>query len=360
MNFIYHIKKDIYKILYKLVPVKHKEKFEKKYLYYKKVIKHTNPIFVMNQIDKLTDRVSDLETQMTNTDKYLQNAKYEVADDLTKNPVKLPKILSIEETLNDIVQNQKSICRYGDGEFRYIYETDFPNSQYFNTTQIEKYQQKLKDILKSNNDRIMVCLWDFFGSLDNFSEYSKNIARNYMIEARDKMYKYIDFNKSYGNAFISRLYTTYNNESDSKKYFNLLKKIWNNRDIVIVEGAGCFLGLGNNLFDNAKSINRIECPSENAIIKYDEILSTIKMNTTKDKLIILALGMAATCLAYDLAEEGYWALDIGHIDLEYEWFMKKTKVPVPIKGKYINDIGQYDFIDISDEKFTNEIIAKIL
>ena len=40
----------------------------------------------------------------------------------------------------------------------------------------------------------------------------------------------------------------------------------------------------------------------------------------KDKLFILALGPMATVLAYDLARLGYRALDLGHIDIEYEWF----------------------------------------
>lgn len=32
------------------------------------------------------------------------------------------------------------------------------------------------------------------------------------------------------------------------------------------------------------------------------------------RLILIALGMTATVLAYDLSKAGFWAIDIGHID----------------------------------------------
>lgn len=44
----------------------------------------------------------------------------------------------------------------------------------------------------------------------------------------------------------------------------------------------------------------------------------------KAKLVLIALGHTATVLAYDLAEVGYQAIDIGHIDIEYEWFLMRA------------------------------------
>ena len=76
------------------------------------------------------------------------------------------------------------------------------------------------------------------------------------------------------------------------------------------------LGVGNDLLDNAKSIKRILGPSRQAFSKYDEILDEAK-KLDKDVLILLALGPAATCLAYDLHKLGYQAVDIGHVDVEY-------------------------------------------
>ena len=41
--------------------------------------------------------------------------------------------------------------------------------------------------------------------------------------------------------------------------------------------------------------------------------------------MLIALGPTATILAYDLAEKGVQALDVGHIDIEYEWFLRKDR-----------------------------------
>ena len=44
-------------------------------------------------------------------------------------------------------------------------------------------------------------------------------------------------------------------------------------------------------------------------------------------------------LAYDLSELGYRALDIGHVDIEYEWFLQKATEKVKISGKYTSEAG---------------------
>ena len=74
---------------------------------------------------------------------------------------------------------------------------------------------------------------------------------------------------------------------------------------------------------------------------------------------MIALGPTATVLAYDLAEMGYWALDIGHLDLEYEWFLKgKGYSYVP--HKYNNEaLGDTKVQDIYDEYYEETIIETI-
>ena len=89
------------------------------------------------------------------------------------------------------------------------------------------------------------------------------------------------------------------------------------------------MGVGNDFYENAKSIKRIICPANNAFNKYDEIFNAIK-ELGKNKLIILALGPTATILASDICNLNhekieYQALDLGHMDIEYEWFLRKAK-----------------------------------
>ena len=58
----------------------------------------------------------------------------------------------------------------------------------------------------------------------------------------------------------------------------------------------------------------------------------------EEKLILIALGPTATVLAYDLSKFGYWAIDIGHVDMEYLWMKHKVKEKIPLKGRVLNEV----------------------
>ena len=69
--------------------------------------------------------------------------------------------------------------------------------------------------------------------------------------------------------------------------------------------------------------------------------------------------MTATVLAYDLAKIRYWAIDIGHIDIEYEAFINKSEQLIPVEGKYANDLGIQSYSISKDKEYLQQIIAKI-
>ena len=54
-------------------------------------------------------------------------------------------------------------------------------------------------------------------------------------------------------------------------------------------------------------------------------------------MILLALGPTSTVLTYDLYKLGYQVIDVGHIDIEYEWFLRKAKKRIQIDNKYVNE-----------------------
>lgn len=151
----------------------------------------------------------------------------------------------------------------------------------------------------------------------------------------------------------------FEDKTHSSHYFDFLKTIWENRDIVIIEGEESRLGVGNDLFSNTNSISRILCPKENAYKKYDEIFSFAR-NLDKNKLILIALGATATVLAYDLHREGFQALDVGHVDIEYEWMKMGAMEKLPIKGKYVNEAKDgREVINLQDELYKSQIISII-
>lgn len=132
------------------------------------------------------------------------------------------------------------------------------------------------------------------------------------------------------------------------------------RKVIFVEGNQSRLGVENDLFDNAASIRRIEAPATSSFDRYDEILNAALNYAEKDTLFLVALGPTAEVLVYDLFKNGYQAVDIGHVDLEYEWYLNGSGGRCEVKTKYNNEmIGGNIVAEICDKKFEQEIICRI-
>lgn len=277
-----------------------------------------------------------------------KNLLYELADPRTLQNIKLPKILDPDKSLDELITSGKSIARYGDGEFKLIMGENIGFQKYD-----PKLSQRLKEILRNNDDKVLVGIVDIFGYCPN--EYMKKVV----MLCRETLYKYINFDKDYVDANVARRFK-FSTEEQGMDYFNKIQLLWNNKDVVIVEGAGSRLGVGNDLFDGVKSIKRILCPIKNAFSKYNEILSEC-LKQSKDKLFILALGPTATVLAVDLAQKGYTALDIGHLDTCYETFLRKGERFVHVEGKIVFNSERYNCLlkPCKDENYNKQIIAQI-
>ncbi|TCN22203.1 SP_1767 family glycosyltransferase [Mesobacillus foraminis] len=269
--------------------------------------------------------------------------------------IKAPSVRTTDETLAKIIKESYSISRFGDGEFALMNGKGILFQPYH-----PELGRRLKEIIKSNQEKHLVCIPNVFFTVEWCTEKAKKYWTKYLNNNRSDIYKKLDMKKEYYDALVTRLYIDHKDKSITEKRFKILKQLWENRHIVIVEGDKSRLGIGNDLFVNALSIERILCPSINAFARYDEILKEIKKHN-KNKLILIALGPTATVLSYDLLMMEYQALDIGHIDIEYEWFLKKAMEKVPVKNKYIGEIPNGTNIQgILDQRYKNEIIAKVM
>lgn len=265
-----------------------------------------------------------------------------------------PNVLSLEETLLYINEHHCSVARYGDGEMKFIIGAE----TWFQPTD-PVLKQRLTEILYAPNANLQVCIPGIFGSLKMYAPEFRNYWQKYISRHRLQWYRHIDRNQTYGEAFISRCYLPYKDRSHAKEYFSLWKEIWKGRDLLIVEGAKTRLGVGNDLFDNVNSVNRILAPNTNAFAHYSELLAEVK-KFDKEHLILLALGPTATVLAADLCQIGYQAIDIGHIDIEYEWMRMGVDHKVPVDNKFVNEAGAGKGVGESlDKKYLSEIV-KIL
>lgn len=270
---------------------------------------------------------------------------------------KEPIVKNIEETILELVHSNRSIARYGDGELDLITGKDIP----FQKNDV-RLVEKLKNILILEDSFFMVGIPDTFNSLDMYNESAKRYFKNYLRKNRKNWYKSLNRKeKIYYCAEMTRPYMDLADKTPSEKYFNLLKQIWNDKKVVIIEGEKSRLGIGNDLFDGCTEIKRILCPSTNAFSVYGDILDEVA-KFSKDYMVLLALGPTATALAYDIYKMGYRALDIGHVDIEYEWFKMGATKKVPVKNKYTNEaesLGGLDVGESNDSIYQSQIFSKI-
>lgn len=264
------------------------------------------------------------------------------------------KVLGILDTLNYIMAHNSSVARFGDGEMDIITGHSIPYQDYD-----ENLANELKEIISSeSNKSLVICLSDVFERLDRYNQeavdfWKQHLNNNYV------HYKSLCKAPWYGSTFISRPYMDLVDKSLSNMYFKNIKNLWDKRDILIVEGVNSRSGVGNDLFDNANSVERIICPSKNAYSKIDEIESLIERHA-ENKLVLLILGPTAKVLAKRLSIKKFQAIDMGHIDSEYEWFKMKATTKVKLDHKHTAEHNFDENITfIEDDTYNSQIVERI-
>ena len=313
---------------------------------------------ILRQIRKMMPKELKEKMSKPNAETYKEIEEYQMDNEMLKRKEELLQdmqknkldIMNIEETINYIKNEKKSISRFGDGELDII-----AGGEIGFQSQNKELGQKLKEILCDKQDFCLIGIPDVLNGFDNLTEESERFWIENMEKNRSRWLEYLHKDMKYGTANMTRLYIRYKDRSNTGKYFEMLKSLWDGRDVVICEGEQTRMGVGNDLLDNCKSISRIIGPAENAFDKYDEIFEALKQQP-KDSLIIMALGPTASVLAYELAKEGYQALDIGHLDIEYEWYLRNVSKKEKIMNKYTNEVKQGNITrDIKDEEYEKQI-----
>ena len=235
------------------------------------------------------------------------------------------RVCSVDETIDALVGSECSLVRFGDGEITLIKGAD-------NKTQKTDAAlgRRLAEILEFREDKLLVALPDIFAGLDQYRDSGKKFWEDHLLKGRAYYHRYCTQDKTYFNSFISRCYYLYKDKSSCPEQFRKIRQIWKDQEIVVVEGAMTHNGVGNDLLDTARKVERILCPSTDAYEKYDLILQAC-LKTDRSKMILLSVGAAAKPLAFDLYREGYRVIDIGNLDLEYEWFLHGEQEKVRLK-----------------------------
>ena len=126
----------------------------------------------------------------------------------------------------------------------------------------------------------------------------------------------------YHSAFVSRPASIVGLES--AEYFRAWESLWEGREIVVVHHARGDRGaLAVSL--GAHGASRDLPGAERKFREYAAVLERAAVHcATPDVLFLIAAGPTAGVLAWDLAERGAQALDIGHLTAAYDEFTQKA------------------------------------
>lgn len=282
------------------------------------------------------------------------------------------KVLDALETLDYLQKNHYSLVRFGDGDLDLITGTRDEGYQKRSTL----LSQRMEEVLLTEQKNVLVCLPSAvlnYSYLNKYNDRAKFHFRTILLRYHKYLLENLPKDRLYGDAQVTRPYMDTLNKSFSKKVFEGFKKLFGANRIILVEGEKTRFGVGNDLFGNAQQVMRILAPAVNAFDKYDEILEkTLEVVSgvekqgleKKDILFVLALGPCAKLLALELSKLGYRVLDVGHLDIEYEWFLRRAEKKISIPGKYVNEAkdgkvwsGGGSTLDL--EQYTKEIVARV-
>lgn len=228
------------------------------------------------------------------------------------------KVHTIDETIDELLHTNKSMVRFGDGEIVMIKGGDLMLQKA--SPEIAK---GLADILSYTYDDLLVTIPGIFETLSDHRKASQQFWKDHLLFCRKTYETYCNADRVYYTTFVSRCYYYAKDRSNCGRWFAKIRKIWENKDVVVVEGTKTHNGVGNDLLDTASSIERIICPPRDAYAAIPQILKACE-TYDKDRLFLMSVGVAAKFLTLELFQKGYRVLDIGNMDMEYEWYVRQT------------------------------------
>lgn len=275
-------------------------------------------------------------------------------------PALQPKVKSVEETFQYIIDNKVSVSRFGDGELKRAIGR---RHDAYKEVPDQNMRRRLREVIKSDLPNHIVCVQNVFhNDLSMRTPGYQRFWHEHMGIYRLAWHAIMKQGKIYYSTEISRCYLSYMDKRLSQRDFSYWKEIWKNRNVLLIEGDKTGVGAGNDLLEGAKSIRRIIVPAENAYKYYDEILQAAKRHYCEGDLILIAAGATATILAYDLARCNCQAIDLGHVDVEYEWYIHKAPGRTVIPGKYVNEMKEFGGIDVIPnygQEYENQVVERI-
>lgn len=261
------------------------------------------------------------------------------------------KVYSIDETLKELLHTEKSMVRFGDGEIVMIKGKSLKLQ-----TVSPELSERLKRILSYENEDLMVTVQGIFNGVELYHKKSRQFWKDHLLFCRGIYKKYCNHNRIYGDTAVTRCYYAFENKERCALWFETFRQVWKGKNVVVVEGTRTHNGVGNDLLSTAAKVERIICPPKDAYAAYDKILDACK-SYPADTMFLLSVGVTAKLLAEDLFHAGYRVIDIGNLDMEYEWFLQRAHDKVSVEKHEI--IGKKANIEAGYEEYLEQIKVEL-
>lgn len=221
-----------------------------------------------------------------------------------------PNVRNEIDTINDIIANKKSIIRFGDGELKLVRDETCSLDLGF-AKNSNRMRNTLMEILNSDDEVYIAILNIYKGNIHKLRYIEDRNDKDWYLSFLERHYeclKYYKPNKQYYSAFIFR--PQFPIGLLKEEYINLLKKIWENKKICIINNQESIKY--ESIFNNVSSCNFIKCKEKYALDD-DELIMKQSLQLDKDVLFIIMAGPAAKIWCWELTKKGYQCIDCGNI-----------------------------------------------
>jgi glycosyltransferase family protein len=229
---------------------------------------------------------------------------------------KMPAILDFEETAERLATSERSLARFGDGEFAVVEGRSIAFQR-----ADAGLARRLREILRHPPEGCDVAIPRVGWFMDARLKPADHAWWfRFMREKGAFVESLLDPSRTYCDTYVSQFTQATVEGYDCAALFARLRRIWDGKDVLVVCGRGIFDGFTHDVFDNARSVECIYGPKRDAWDVYDALLAQVKA-AAQGRVVLVVLGPTATVMAADLAAAGIRALDLGHLAKAYEAFL---------------------------------------
>lgn len=240
----------------------------------------------------------------------------EIKNDFDK--ITPPIVKDSFETLEILLQSQKSFIRFGDGEYDIMEGKSIPFQEY------DKHlAQTLQEAITSQDENLLIGLGYAYFHLPCNNRVPE-FKYTWLTDNYHTIKKYLVPHKEYGATEMSQVYAGYK-DYDFERHYALLKQLFVDKKIVVICGDKVLANVQYSIFEGVKEISYIYGATKHAYKGIAALKEQI-LHFSKDYVLIFALGPAGKALGYEMFKLGYRVLDIGHSIKDYDAYKRNVKM----------------------------------